>query len=99
MKCLLPQKKNLRTLKKIAKLREKIVADYTGTVFREKLPPNPGPRGRYGEAYIPLKENAQPTWQRPFGMQGVKEEAYRKIVDEWIAEDLIERPKNGHRVV
>ena len=78
---------------KIEKLREKIVSEYTGTVFMNKLPPNPGPRGRYGEAYIPLKENAQPTWQRPFGMQGVKEEAYKKIVDEWIAEDLIERPK------
>ena len=60
---------------RIEKLREKIVAEYTGVVFLDKLPPNPGPRGIFGEAYIPLKEDAQPTWQRPFGMTGEKEEA------------------------
>ena len=37
-------------VERIEKLREKIVADYTGNVFLEKLPPNPGPRGRYGVA-------------------------------------------------
>jgi len=84
--------KQFAEVEKIENLREKIVKEYTGTVFRDKLPPNPGPRGRYGVAYIPLKENAQPTWQRPFAMHGEKEEAYKKIVDGWLEEDLIERP-------
>ena len=88
--------KQFAEVEKIEKLREQLVKDFTGSVFRDKLPPNPGPRGRYGVAYIPLKENAQPTWQRPFAMHGEKEEAYKKIVDGWLAEDLIERPtKNG----
>ena len=88
--------KRFAEVDRIAKLREKIVAEYTGVVFMDKLPPNPGPRGRYGLAYIPLKENAQPTWQRPFAMKGPKEEAYAKIVEEWMAQDLIEKPtKSG----
>ena len=85
--------KQFAELERIEELRRQIVDDYTGTVFLDKLPPNPGPRGQYGVAYIPLKENAQPTWQKPFAMNGEKEEAYRKIVDGWIEEDLIERPK------
>jgi hypothetical protein len=72
--------KQFAEVEKIEKLREQLVKDFTGSVFRDKLPPNPGPRGRYGVAYIPLKENAQPTWQRPFTMHGEKEEAYKKLL-------------------
>jgi hypothetical protein len=84
--------KQFAETERIENLRKQIVDDYTGVVFRDKLPPNPGARGRYGVAYIPLRENAEPTWQKPFAMHGEKEEAYRKIVDGWIDEDLIERP-------
>ena len=77
---------------KITQLREKLVADYKDAVFRDKLFPNPHPEGRYGVAYIPLKDNATPTWSRPYPMQGEKDIAYRKIVEDWIAQDLIERP-------
>jgi hypothetical protein len=85
--------KQFAETERIENLRKQIVDDYSGVVFRDKLPPNPGPRGRYGVAYIPLKENAQPTWQKPFAMHGEKEEAYKKIVDGWLEEDLIERPR------
>ena len=78
--------------RKIEKLREQIVNDYTRVVFRDKLPPNPRPRGRYGVAYIPLRVDAEHKWQKTFAMHGEKEEAFRKIVDGWIEEDLIERP-------
>ena len=72
--------KEFADIERVEKLREKIVAEYTGTLFLEKLPPNPGPRGDYGMAYIPLKDNAQPTWQRPFGMQGVKRKNTKKLL-------------------
>ena len=64
---------------RISQLREQIISDYTGSVFCEKLPTNPPNRGRYGVAFIPLKDNAQPTWSRPFPMQGEKEIAYKKL--------------------
>jgi hypothetical protein len=72
--------KQFAETERIENLRKQIVDDYSGVVFRDKLPPNPGPRGRYGVAYIPLKENAQPTWQKPFAMHGEKEEAYKKLL-------------------
>ena len=78
---------------RISQLRDQIISDYTGSVFCDKLPSNPPNRGRYGVAFIPLKENAQPTWSRPFPMQGEKEIAYKKIVQDWIDQDLVERPK------
>ena len=79
--------------KRIEELCENLVTEYAETVFRPKLYPNPGPRGNFGVAKIPLKENAKPTWSRPYPMQGEKLEAYKKIVEDWIAQDLIERPK------
>jgi hypothetical protein len=62
--------KQFAEVEQIEKLREQIVHVYTGVVFRDKLPPNPGPRGRYGVAYIPLREDAEPKWQKPFAMHG-----------------------------
>lgn len=70
----------------------KIKADYTGTVFRDKLPKEQPVRGRYGLAYIPLKEDAKPQYQKPYPMKGDKEKAYQKIVDDWIEAGFIERP-------
>ena len=64
---------------RILKLREQIISDFNGTVFRDKVYPNPGPRGRYGVAYIPLKRDAIPKWARPYPMQGEKAEAYKKL--------------------
>lgn len=84
---------------KITQMRDKLVEEYTGTVFRDKVYPNPGPRGRYGVAYIPLKKDAVPKWSRPYPLQGEKLEAYKKIVEDWIAQDLIERPKGGGTVL
>jgi hypothetical protein len=46
--------------------------------------------------YIALRKDAEPKWQKPFAMHVEKQEAFKKIVDGWIEEDLIERPtKNG----
>jgi hypothetical protein len=42
-----------------------------------EITPNPPVRGRYGYAFIPLKENATPTRARPFVMHGEKLEAHR----------------------
>jgi len=62
------------------------------SIFHTKLSPNRPVRGPYGYAYIPLKEGATPTRQKPFVMHGEKAEAYRKIVEDWIEKGFIERP-------
>ena len=46
----------------------------------------------HGLAYIPLKEDAVPTRQCAYPMQGAKMEAYRKIVEDWLEAGFLERP-------
>ena len=64
---------------KVAAYREKILAEYTGVVFKDALPKEQPIRGRYGLAYIPLKDDAVPQRQKPFTMKGEREEAYKKL--------------------
>ena len=52
------------------KFRDAISRDYEGTVLRSEVFSDPPVRGQYGYAYIPLKEGAVPTRQKPFFMHG-----------------------------
>jgi hypothetical protein len=79
-------------IKKRYKNYGKIVADYDGVVFRDKLPKDPPIRGMHGLAYIPLKDDATPTRQCAYPMHGEKEEAYKKIVEDWMEAGFLERP-------
>ena len=63
---------------RVEKLRQEIITEYTGTVFRDKLPKDPPIRGMHGLAYIPLKDDATPTRQGGYPMQGDKKLAYKK---------------------
>ena len=76
----------------VERLRERIFSDYDGTVFRDKVYPNPPERGPFGYAYIKLKEGAVPQRQKPFFMHGERQEAYKRVVQDWIENDFIERP-------
>jgi hypothetical protein len=76
----------------VEKLREKIAADYEGTVLRDTLIPGLHVRGMFGYAYIPLKDGAMPTRQKPIVAHGEKQEAYGKIVEDWLEKGFIERP-------
>ena len=49
-------------------------------------------RGQFGMAFIPLKEGAVPTRQRPFTMHGEKGEAYAKVAQEWWDRGYLEKP-------
>jgi hypothetical protein len=80
---------------RLESLRQKIHADFDGTALRTDLIPDPPVRGRYGYAFIPLQENAVPERQKPFQLYGERQEALRKIVDEWIEKKFIERPTKG----
>ena len=73
-------------------LRAKLHQDYDGKVLRKEVIPDPPERGQYGMAYIPLKPDAQPKRQKPYVFFGEKEEALRKITQEWIDKGYIERP-------
>ena len=79
-------------LDNVQEFRQKIITDYTGVVFCDKLPGNPPIRGKHGLAYIPLKEDATPTRQCAYPMHGEKMEAYRKIVEEWLELGFLEKP-------
>jgi hypothetical protein len=76
----------------VEELRKKIIQDYEGTVLRDTLIPGLHERGMFGYAYIPLKEGAMPTRQKPIVAHGEKQEAYAKIVEDWLEKGFIERP-------
>ena len=78
------------TSTKVTELREKFLQEYEGTVFRDKVFPDPPPRGQYGYAYIPLKQGAVPTRAKPFFMHGERKEALEKITKDWIDMKFIE---------
>ena len=67
--------------------------DYDGIVLRDEVIPDPPERGDYGYAYIPLKEGAVPQRQKPFVQFGEKQEALKKVTQQWIDQGFIERPK------
>ena len=77
---------------RIEGFRVKIHEDYDGVVLCKEVIPNPPVRGDNGYATIPLKEGAVPTRQKPFHQFGEKEEAMRKITQEWIDREFLERP-------
>ena len=69
---------------RVEDFRKQLHEDFDGSVLRTNLPvmkelPDRGP---YGYAYIPLVENAVPTRQKPFRMQGEKLEAHRIVKKE-----------------
>ena len=75
---------------KVNELREKIMRDYTGTVFRDEVWPNPPVRNPLGQAKIELKQGIVPVKQRPFVIQGERLIALRKIIEEFEKQGLIE---------
>ena len=82
------------TEEKISAYREAIRKDYEGTVLRSTVFPDPPERGRFGYAYIPLKEGAVPVRQKPFFMHGERREALDKITQNWLEMKFIEPPSS-----
>ena len=75
---------------KVIGYREKFLKEFEGTVFRDKVFPDPPERGQYGFAFIPLKEGATPTRAKPFFLHGERKEALEKITQDWIEMKFIE---------
>ena len=73
-------------------MRERIHREYDGVVLREEIVPDPPVRGMFGYAHIPLQENAVPQRQKPFCMHGERQEAYKKIVLDWIEKSSLRDP-------
>ena len=80
------------TGKEVEILRQNIHQDFDGTVLRDERIPDPPVRGRYGYAYLPLKEAATQHRQKPFSQHCEAQEAIIKIVNEWAERKFIERP-------
>ena len=81
---------------RIEAYKEAIIQEYRGTVLRSSVFPDPPERGRYGYAYIPLKEGAEPVRQKPFFMHGERREALEKITQQWIDMKFIEPASSKH---
>ena len=77
------------------KFRAKLHEDFDGTALRSEVFPDPPVRGPYGYAHIPLEPNAIPTRAKPFQMYGERNEALKKITQEWVERKFIERPPKG----
>ena len=73
-------------------LRKKLIEEFTGTVFRDEVFKDPPVRGRYGYAYIPLKDGAVPTRAKPWVMQCVRGEAHLVVTEDWEHKGFIEKP-------
>ena len=73
-------------------LTQKLHDDFDETTLRVDMLPDPPVRGRYGYAYIPLKETAVPHRSKAFHLHGEKLEAMKTITQEWLDADLVERP-------
>ena len=71
-------------------LREKLIADYKDSVFREKVWPKPPIRGPHGAAKLYLKPGAKPVCGRTFGLSGERLEALRALEKEWKEDGKIE---------
>jgi hypothetical protein len=71
-------------------LKNKIIEDYTGSVFRDEVWTDPPIRNPHGEAKIDLKPGVVPTKQRPFVLIGERREALKKIVEKFEGQGLLE---------
>ena len=74
------------------KFKEMIHAQFDGIVLCKECFPDPPVRGRYGYAYIPLKEGAVPQRQKPFRMHGERYDAHVKVTEDWLEHKFLEPP-------
>ena len=77
---------------RVEELRAKLQMDYGDKVLRSEVFEDPPERGVYGYAYLPLKEGAEPKRQKPFVQFGEKNEALKKVTQEWLDKKFIEKP-------
>ena len=77
---------------RVEALRQEVYEQFRHDAFRDEFYKNPPCRGTFGYAYIPLKEGAVPTRQKPFVMHGERREAYEKITRDWLECGFIEKP-------
>ena len=80
---------------RVEELRKGVHRDYDGPELGTEVFPNPPDRGPDGTAYIPLKEGAVPTRQRPFVMHGERLEGHKAVTKQWREKRFIERPPRG----
>ena len=77
---------------RVTDFRDAIHRDYDGTVLCKEVQPDPPVRGLNGNAFIPLKEGAIPQRKKPYKQFGEKEEAMKKIAQDWLDKKFIEPP-------
>ena len=80
---------------RIEGFRKRIHETYDGTALGSTVPKNPPKRGPFGEAFIPLKEGAIPTRQKPFVLHGERLEAHKTVTKEWLENGYLEPIEGG----
>ena len=71
-------------------IKKKIVEEYTGSVFRDEIWPDPPERGPFGLAKLQIKPGVVPVKQRPFVLIGERREALTKLVTQFEKQGLLE---------
>jgi hypothetical protein len=71
-------------------IRQKLLEDYSGSVFQDRTGGNPQIQRPHGEAEIILNMVAIPVKQRMFQIQGERRAAWVKLIDEIFRDEKIE---------
>ena len=70
--------------------RKEIMAEFEGTLFRERVWPNPPQRGPHGLAELRLKPGAIPVVGRTIHLKGERLEAQKELEADWKRDQKIE---------
>ena len=70
--------------------RSRLLKEFEGKVFKDRVGGDHPIRGPHGEAVIQLKPDAIPVKQRMFHIQGERREAWERLTDEIIRDGKIE---------
>jgi hypothetical protein len=79
------------------RLRERVIADYTNVIFRDRVWPNPPVRGQHGPAKLYLKPGAKPVCGRTITLSGERLAAMRELEEEWRADGKLEASRGAWR--
>ena len=71
-------------------MRERIISDYSDSVFDLSRKEPPPIRGPFGEATIELKPGTTPTKQRMYQIHGPRREAWMKLIDKLVDDKKVE---------
>ena len=78
-------------------LRQELLEEFTGKVFRERVWPDPPARGTHGKATLRLKSNHSPVVGRVINLKGERLEALKDMEKECLMDKKLEAGRGPWR--